>query len=136
MTGIRYEFSNGLVATEKDMVPWSGHIDIGQKTMSIQMTLLGQSTNTGGPYSALWSSATGGTISDGTDSIPFTLSNGKLTLFFLDMVIDVGITADVYLYWQKVSDSHVNQSPVRDSVGTNDGNISGSISRFLMSIMQ
>jgi hypothetical protein len=136
MTGVRYEFSDGLVATENDLVPWGGHMDIGNTTMDIQMTLLGNSTQTGGSYSTIWSSATAGEISDGYDSIPFTLSNGKMTLIFWDLEIDVGLTADVFLYWQKVSDSHVSKSIERESVGTNDVNIFGSISRFMKSHMK
>jgi hypothetical protein len=136
MTGIRYEFNNGLVATEKDFVPWGGQADIGHTTLGLQMTLLGETTNVGGSYSATWSSATGGTIFDGSDSIPFTLSNGDLTLIFPDLFIDVGLTADVFIYWHKVSDSHVNLSPDRESVGTNDVNIFGSLSQFMKSVMK
>lgn len=136
MTGVRYEFSNGLVATERDLVPWSGHADIGHTTMGIQFTLLGESTSAGGSYSATWSSATAGTIFDGSDSIPFTFSNGDLTLIFPDLVVDVGLTADVFLYWHKISDSHVNQSPEMEFLGTRDGTISGTISRLLKSVMK
>lgn len=136
LTGIRYEFSNGLVATENDLVPWSGHADIGQTTMGIEIIALGESINVGGPYSPIWSSATAGTISDGSDSIPFTLSNGNLTLIFPDLVIDVGLTADVFLYWHKISDSHINQSPVRESVETNGVNSLESISQMLKSLMK
>ena len=136
LTGIRFEYSNGLIATEKDLAPWSGFADIGNTELDIQFAILGVTTQAGGPYSATWSSNTSGYISDGSDTIDFTLSGGTLTLIFANLDVDVGVTADAFLIYQKVSNNHTNKSVERESLRTNNLNVTGSIKQLMKSLIK
>ena len=136
MTGLTGISSDGLVVTEEDAVPWSGFIDIGPTTMTIQLTLSGDTTQTGGTYTATWSSDTTGLISDGYDTIDFTLSGGQLTLHFGNLDLGDGRTADMWLYYQKVSDSYTSMSVKSESVGPNDINLFESISQLMKSLVK
>ena len=136
MTGITFSYSNGLVATEKDLAPWSGSMDIGPTTTSGVWTILGDTSLVGGPYTATWTSDTGGTISEPGYSFYFTLSGGKLTFHFEKLAVDTGVTADAWIYWQKYSDSYTSKSLEIESIGTNDVNISESINQLMQSLVK
>jgi hypothetical protein len=138
MTGFTIATSDGQVITENDVDvgTWSGSMDIGHNTMSILLTLNGETDQIEGSYTATWTSSTEGTIFDGYDTMDFTLSGGNLTFHMGNIDMGNGITMEMWLYWHKYSDSHTSLSLGNKSVVTNDANPIGNISQFLKSLMK
>ncbi len=136
LAGFTLSASNGQTVTEQDATSWGGDIDIGHINLDFTLQIEGDITNAGGQYTVTWTSPTGGTINDGFDTISFTLSGGNLTWYYNNWDYGNGLTADMWIYWHKYSNNHTNLSPERESIGTNNMNISRSIMELMKSLVK